>query len=252
MKLFTVADLVSKKEAQTVADIRRLQTVSKELLQSHQNLNKLEADFALTIEKQREQWTEENNAQALIVTNLLNEVRRLEERKQQALIPLEQRAQELDNERKELSRWESELAQKTDSLTDEAELLQEKLSAVAERESHAKKVGRELQLASDGIAAQKAQIALQAHELGKEITSAIQADIERQNAVQRREIAMNLKEGGMIAREERLTLLDQDLSMREDRLKDRYLMLERTTKEIHDRRSPRQKPKPNASRHSPK
>lgn len=252
MKLFTVADLASKKEAQTVADIRRLQTVSKELLQSHQSLNKLEADFALTMEKQREQWTEENNTQTAIGDALRHEVMRLEERKQQALIPLEQRAQELDNRDKELSQWESELAQKTDSLTDEAELLQEKLSAVAERESHAKKIGRELQLASDGIVAQKAQIALQAHELGKEITSAIQADIERQNAVERREIAMNLKEGGMIAREERLALLDQDLSMREDRLKDRYLMLERTTQELHDRRSTRQQPKPRTPRHSPK
>ena len=252
MKLFSVADVAAKKEAQTVDGIRRLQTLNKELLQSYQNLNKIEADFDITIETQQAQWLKEQGAHMDIVAKLKGEVIHLEERKVQALIPLEETAKKLDDKDKELSLWESELKNTNEELDEKSELLQEQLSTVAERETHADKVARLQTIAQQGIDTQKAQITLQSSELGKVIDKAIQDDLARQNAISRRETVLQLRDKGLTAKEERTQATERDLVQREERLKDRYLMLERTEKEINDRSKTRQQPTANTIRHSPK
>ena len=233
MKLFSVSEVASNREAQTVSEIKRLDTVNKGLTNKRHELERLEADFVAILDRQRNTLETELSEHATKINSLVSEVSRLESRKKQALIPLEEDAKKLETKDKELSEKEADLKKNEDDLDEKSELLQEKLSTVAIRESQVSGMAQKQSVAQQGIDQQKAQIALQAQEMSKAMVSTIAEFNIRENAVLRREIALGLQEKQLADKEKEIVSRENDFARREALLKDRFDMLERTKKNVH-------------------
>lgn len=239
MKLFNSTEVISKREAISNAETRRLETVSKELLNKRQQLQALELDFEVAINLQSEKWESSLAEWAKKKLDLEREVIRLEERRKQNLFPLEAKFEKVEDMSKKLAIREAKFNKKEEEFEERAELLQEKLSAVAERESEADRLSKLQLLAEQGIASQRAQIALQAKEMSKSIESSLN-DISIKGALlSRRETSNSLKEKALVDKEKELAKIEAGFSERERGIQDRYATLERAIKQQSDRNTPR-------------
>jgi chromosome segregation ATPase len=237
VKLFSSNAVASNREAQAVSEIKRLDTVNKELTTKRLELIKLEADFVVALDQQTTQYEKEQAEHNIKVNLLKEEVVRLEERKKQALIPLEENYKKIDTKNSELLIKEAELQKREEEIEERAELLQEKLSDVSDREVQADIIAQKQVVTQLGIDHQKAQSALQAKEMSETMITSLAELGTRENAVSRRETTTSLKEKELIGKEEQLAKIETGFVNREIKLQDQYLMLERTTKEIYGRRT---------------
>lgn len=230
MRLFSSTEVVSNREAITVAEIRRLETVNKELTVKRHELEKLEGDFNFALDVNRKQFEEERAEHSRIINALKTEVEQLEARKLQNLIPLEVDAKKLENERKRLSKLEARLKEEQEDIEEKSELLQDKLTEVSQRSAELDNFSKKQTLAQQGIDSQRAQIALQAEEMSKVMIST-RADFNtQQNVILRQEAVLKLKEEQLASKEKEIIVRENDFARREALLADRYAMLERTQK----------------------
>ena len=231
MKLFTVAQQVSSREAITTSEIKRLDTVNKELTKKRHELEQLEADFVVLIDRQREQLEVLQSKNIKELNTFTSQVQVLENRKQQALIPLEVEAKKLDTEHKGLSLWEARLKERQEEIEEQAEILQERLSEVSGRESDVNHIAKKQVISQQGIDAQRAQVALQSKEMSNAMVSTIAEFNTRDSSISRRETVSSLKEEQLASKEKEIIARENDFARREALLADRYAMLERTIKQ---------------------
>jgi chromosome segregation ATPase len=233
MKLFSALDVASKRENIAVAETKRLDTVSKELLRKRTELQKLDVDFDFATNTRNEQWIKDTEEHTVKIDALKAEVARLEERRKQNLFPLEEKFEQVDAIAKKLAIKEAKFKEKEEDFESRSEFLQEKLTELSEREAHADKLGKLQSVSQQGIDSQKAQIALQAKEMSKVIEDNLREIGMRNNAIARREGIASLQEKHLVDREKEIAKTLASFVDRETKLQDQYRMLERTKKEIN-------------------
>lgn len=233
MKLFSATEVASKREVQSVAEIKRLETVSKGLIEKRRELEALEADFEFALKAHGERWEREMTEYTTKINALKAEVIRLEERRKQNLFPLEEKFEQVEDMSKKLAIREAEFAKKVEDFDERSELLEEKLTEVGERETEVARLSRLQNLAQQGIDTQKAQITLQAKEMNKKLSESLRDIREKENEISRLEATLSLKEKALADKEADISKREAGFAERERAIQDRYATLERAIKH-HD------------------
>jgi chromosome segregation ATPase len=233
MKLFSSTEVITNKQQQTVSDIHRVKEVNELLEKRRKELRELEVDFDYVLEQQQNKWEEEKARNNKEINDLKSQVMQLEARRKQNLLPLEQQSEELDALKKKLAKKELDLAKKEEEMDEKLELLEEKLSEAEDREQELDRQYRLHAMAQEGIASQKANIALQAKELNSKLNDAFKEDKLRKNEILRLQATLDLKEKALQDKEKELKKIEAGFADRERAIKDRYETLQRTIAQSH-------------------
>lgn len=228
MKLFTPTEVVTNKERQATVDLKRIGVINSEIAKKRQELDAVTSEFEKTLERQRENW-EKEQAEAITVMNILNsEVQVLEERKRQALMPLQEKEKELNAFQTSLEERDVELASNLSRVESHLERLEEKLSQVAEREVEVARIAKIQENRQKGIDMQSEQIKQQSKALTESIKTSFEVITERENELAKRELELTMRTNALISRENELNNIEQSFKDRERVLQDKYETLQRT------------------------
>lgn len=231
MKLFSATEVITNKEQQTAADLIRIKSVSKELLKKRQLLQEAENDFYSTLGRQEVQFEEAKAEFNLKIEELKQEVGQLEARKHQALIPIEERERASLEVAEKLSAKEIELKAEFEKVDKLLISLEERLSAVAEREAEAEKTSRNQFHAQNGINIQSELIKSQTAELNDKMKQSL-AEIEEKNRkVLIREQNVTRKESALDDKVKWIMETEEGFEAQRRELRDKYATLEATIQE---------------------
>lgn len=93
MKILSPSEVKQANEAERVRDITRTESTKTALTKVQQQLDEVEAKFELALSNQRIRWSKEEEEATTKVLKLTEEVKKLEEQKRLALIPIENEKQ---------------------------------------------------------------------------------------------------------------------------------------------------------------
>ena len=135
MKLLSPLVHRDAKQAQDLKQIIRAKEIEKVVLDNNIKLAKSEADFQDSLARNRSIWAKEEEEHSKRLNDMLTEVNVLEQRKQQTLIPIEVYKEQADVKMLEAEKYLTDVIQREAEIDDLKELLDEKLSEVADREN---------------------------------------------------------------------------------------------------------------------
>lgn len=147
LKLFTPSEAKSLNTAQNNRDLVRTTELQESVRRLELKLIDAEASFNETLARQRTQWAEEEKAHAERCFVMDNEVKALEQQKEQALIPIadiEKRAHTMLNEAEvrlsevakkeiEIEELENTLLLKIDSISEQTQLLKDEADKLSQQ-----------------------------------------------------------------------------------------------------------------------
>lgn len=233
MKLLTPLQTINKKENEIALNLSRSLELQKELDKKKIDLEKLNIEFEIVNRKQQ-QIREEFNETSIKELEIFNQdVKDLENRKKDALVPLDEKWKELDKAEELIKKREENLKIKEEEVISKIELLEEKLDDLAEKQKIVDEMSLNQAEKQRGIDSQRKQIKLQSESLNSLISK---HSIEEENRLK----YINTKEAELNSKAIVLESLDKDLKTREQALKDKetqiqdkYETLQRTINRIN-------------------
>jgi len=227
MKLFSSTEVITNKEQQISRDLLRVNSIDKELNNKRLLLSQLEKEFEDTLKRQREDWEYEENLFIQNKNKLKTETEGLEQRKKQALIPLAEKENELDERSKLIDKILKELEQKNEDFIDSIEALEERLTEISIREQEADRVSKLQLKKKKGIEAQQEQISNQAKEFNDMMAKAVADISEKDSKLSRKETKLLLRENAIKEREIEISKIEKGFTDRERAITDKYNTLQR-------------------------
>lgn len=158
MKLLSPFAQKDKQQEELTRKLLRIQEVEELAIKTNANLARSQADFNETLARNRDKWAIEESEHSERIKDMIREIESLENRKKEALIPIQMYKDEVDKmylEAQELVKTAKEKEEQADYLT---EKLEEKLTEVGDRGKVLEKEEQKLEIAKQSIEAQKEQI----------------------------------------------------------------------------------------------
>lgn len=230
MKLLLPKQHQQNKEKEDAVKRIRTAELEKEYEDKLRLLNNLNADFEKALEVQKDTYAEEKEKHALWRNAAQIEVSALEIRKNNALLPIVERENEVTLKEERLREGLDVLEQAKASLEEEKEFMYKRLEEVGERETEVRHSQDSLVIRKSGIDAQSESIKLQAKQFSKTLEELAKASMEREQEYQTRKTILDARADTLEMKETRLSGMDKELTNRERALADRYQTLERTIK----------------------
>ncbi len=233
MKLFSPAEVGSRNSQQVTRDILRIQEVKEELKRQEMNLANSEAQFSESLVRQKEKWAQEIETHIKEKSAMEQEVRALESRRKQALIPIEFEREKAQN----VLREAQELLQKSKEKEIHLDVLQESLEKRLDDVSE-----RELNLSSEEKALEMKQLAiLHQQKTVNENTKALSESIQKFNdyvqvendKIQQGKKEIFLEQQSIQARKEMLDRREEELHILSIQLEDGRKTLQRAFQRIN-------------------
>jgi DNA repair exonuclease SbcCD ATPase subunit len=181
MKLMPPTEVLSVKEKQLAINLQRSASLDKELVRKRQELEELEAEFNVRIQRQKDNWNIEKGRHLALISSLTAEVRALEKKKDKVLPPLDKRWQELERAEAILKKEKDLVAQKSLEFDDKLDQLESRLSDIADRELAASNLASQQRMKQEGINAQSEAIKAQARQING-ITAKLMGDYKAKDA----------------------------------------------------------------------
>lgn len=230
MKLLASNDVRTAEDKKLSTNLLRSADLDKELARKRLELDKLEADFQLSIESQRLVWEEDKSILINQVNNLKLEVNQLEEKRKDLLVPLNEKWKEIELADKSLMERGIQLATQRNLVEEKLEALEEKLSDVADRELVVKELEQKLTLRQQGIEDQKAEIKKQGEVFNRVLLQANEDWKVKTRELDRRQAQDEADRKYFDTIKKDLLKREAYLINKERELQDRYATLERTEK----------------------
>ena len=200
MKLLTPNQVRDTKNEHLAREVLRAKETSEQILKINKKMAEAEADFASVLARHRITWAEEEREHDERMRQMQKEVSVLEDRKKQALIPLEIYKVQADTLLKEAQEALQRTKEKELKNEEIAELLQDRLDEVGEKESDVQSLESRLLSKQKGIEDQAEQVKAASQQLVYdqqsfyEIRDKQQKEIlERRKEIQIAEITANAK-----------------------------------------------------------
>jgi hypothetical protein len=228
MKLFTTTEVNTTKQKQMGIDIRKANTVNEVLIKKRKELEKLEVEFEATISRQQAMWEKEKLEFIQSVNTLREEVKRLEDKRKQALIPLDEQKRKIQEDNDALWMEKAKFKEDKEEFEDELEFLEDKLSSVAERETEASRIAVIQQKEQSGIDSQKELVSKQSRDLSLAMFNFRKEAEIREKDIKTVEAVIILKQKALKDKELELAKIEQGFVNRERAIQDKYATLERT------------------------
>lgn len=227
LKLFTPTEAKTQNSAQNTRDVLRTREIKKLVDKSHSDLAKHEADFAAMLARHKEKWAEEEEAHAIRISEMGQEIRILEERRKDALIPIEIEKKKADTmideavkRLEEVENREKECAVLGDVLTERLEEVTERESTVSDEEAKIVEMRRSAEL-------EKETAELNTKTLTDGIKKFNDYVLTETLILDGKRTEIILKERSIEAREAALDRKDKSLAIRETQIKDKQETLKR-------------------------
>lgn len=134
MKLLSPTEAVTQSKNRSEGEKQRIVKIQTLIAQKLRELSDAEKAFDTALKEQHDIWAKEETLFLRKKQELEADVQRLEERRIAALIPLENKARELDTKESSLVKLKTELEIKDSDLEETKRLLETRLDEVSERE----------------------------------------------------------------------------------------------------------------------
>lgn len=232
MKLLSI---IKNREAKQESDvIKRLRSkeIDEEYNRKLQLLNTLNDDFDKALKSQKDTYATEKEAHLAWRHTEDEEVKKLEDRRTHALLPIEEREKAVEDRERKVSEVELQQMNTKVEYNDLMLLLQTRLTEATEIKSQNTQTSIAFGLQKQGIDRQSESVKEQAQQLSSAMSSFMLKSKQRESELVSRETVCQLKESGFEMREARNTMKEKELKLLEVGLKDRYAQLEKTQKEI--------------------
>lgn len=226
MKLFSANELKQKKDLDMTREVLRTQEMQKVADKARKEMSNSEADFKEMLAKNKEKWSQEELEHAQRVKEMEAEVKVLENKKQQALIPIEIYKDSANELMKEAARLIGVAKQHEDENEELKENLEDKLDDVGDREIKVSDRESKVLLREQGSLLQNQQIIEGVKKLSKEMSLFTAKKLKEEKDIEEIKTALFLKERTLVAKEETLNITKKTLEEWEIRLKDQRNVLE--------------------------
>lgn len=232
MKLLTPQQFNDKKSQEVSRAVLRAEETNKLTEKANQALAKAEADFALALSGQRVRWEVEELDHKKKMEELLVELKPLEDRKRQALIPIEVYKKQADDKLDEANTILQEVKEKRERLEEDAEVLQDRLDEVSDRELLAIKRHERLDSMEIGLEHQVEQNKAITARLSQDLAKFISYKANEEKSLDERKTELTLAEISFKAKTDKLKRDLEALEKERILVKDQRETLERAMKRL--------------------
>lgn len=232
MKLLSPVETRTKRETQNTALSSRSAELDKTVVAKRKELLAMDEEFLRAIEKNRlermreeAEWQQRNQV-------LRTETEGLENRRNRALVPLENREKEVETKEEALLQREKEVAKREGDMDFLKETLEHRLDEASERLETASKRSQKLDKREVGVKAQEALTTIRTEEFNALLETTF-IDFDRQRTeIAEKQVENQGKETILSEKQARIDALEKDLVSRETLLLDRQLTLQRAVEEF--------------------
>jgi DNA uptake protein ComE-like DNA-binding protein len=233
LKLFTPQEARELNNAQNIRDRQRIKETQEELGRKQLQLANVEVSFNTSLAKQREVWAQEekNHAERFFAMEL--EIKNLEKRKEEALIPIaeiEQKAHTIFNEAETRL---SEVIQKEIEFEDVKEKLMKRLDDVSEKEQSLQSEQQTIIKTKESIKQEEEALSLNRNALSESIIAFNSYITEQNSFILKEKTALIMRERTIEARTELFNKREKKLENDIIRLNDGRKTLERALARIN-------------------
>jgi len=228
MKLLTPTQAVTDKEQRLQSNLKLSASLDKELALKRRELQKLETEYEIIINKQRIILEKEKEEYYLQINVLKSEVENLVLKRKEELVPLTEKWKELEEADRIIKERELEVIKKGDIFDENLEALEEKLTDVAEREKTSLEIAQKQKISQEGIDRQQEQIKLQQDALNALVAEATGKLKNKEQDISKKEAEIELKVKVLTAKEFELNKKESSLKDKEREINDKYNTLQRT------------------------
>lgn len=232
LKLFTPTEAKAQNSAQNTRDVLRTREIRKLVDKSHTDLAKHEADFAAMLARHKQKWAEEEEAHSIRLVEMEMEILPLEDRRKNALIPIELEKRKADTMIIEAENRLGEVEKREKEADSLENVLIERISQVSERESAVEADEAKAAEMLRSAALEKETAALNTKTLSEGIQKFNDYVLTETLILDGKRTEITLKERSIEAREAALDRKDKSLATRETQIKDKQETLARAFEEF--------------------
>jgi len=211
LKLYTAEEIKSSKATELARDVMRTSDIKKALDKARTELNNVNAQFEVALANQRVKWISEEEIALGKIKVLEDELKVLERRKQQALIPIDLYQQRVDNINKEANDKLKSATDKQFYVDELSEKLEEKLDEVSEKDQSLQKREENLFVKEKAVQMQEEGNKKMSQEINTRALFFIKEMEDREKDFNNRKTALELKEISLQELERSLRVREQDL-----------------------------------------
>ena len=211
LKLYTAEEIKSSKATELARDVMRTSDIKKALDKARTELNNANAQFEVALANQRVKWISEEEVALGKIRDLETELKVLERRKQQALIPIDLYQQRVDNINKEANDKLKSATDKQIYVDELSEKLEEKLDEVSEKDQSLQKREENLFVKEKAVQMQEEGNKKMSQEINTRALFFIKEMEDREKDFNNRKAALELKEISLQELERSLRVREQDL-----------------------------------------
>ena len=211
LKLYTAEEIKSSKATELARDVMRTSDIKKALDKARTELNNANAQFEVALANQRVKWISEEEVALGKIRDLETELKVLERRKQQALIPIDLYRQRVDNITKEANDKLKSATDKQIYVDELSEKLEEKLDEVSEKDQSLQKREENLFVKEKAVQMQEEGNKKMSQEINTRALFFIKEMEDREKDFNNRKTALELKEISLQELERSLRVREQDL-----------------------------------------
>lgn len=200
MKLMSPFQNKDQQQSELTRKILRIQETEKLAEITNAKLARAEADFSSMMARNQAKWAQEEEEHMKLMKDREQEVNTLENRKQQALIPIEVYKKQADVLIEEAQGFVARAKEKEEKADELLENLEEKLTSVSDREFIVARDEEKLKIAKEGIKSQQESTKKGVEQLSKAMIEFHEKQkldeaslLQRQKEVTMAEISFNAK-----------------------------------------------------------
>ena len=225
LKPSVVKDL---RQEEITRQLLRAKETDEIVKKNNQRLAQSEADFQSMLARNRLIWADEEKEHSERFEEMKKEIEVLEERKKQALIPIEMYKAQADTIFSEATNVLKRAMEREDNASHTQELLEEKLTDVSEREQDVKKEEARLKRVKEGVNMQAENIKQLATRLSSDIANYKVTREKEETSLLERKKEVALAEINFKAKTDKYARDIEALRVFELQLKDKQATLERS------------------------
>lgn len=231
MKLLNPSQANATLQKSAERDSKRAIELQDLIVGKYKELGSIEVLFEETLARQKAAWAEEEQEYKNAIDVLLREVRVLEKRRKDALIPLTTRAEELENIAKLLTVREAKAIEDRKEVEELKDLLQQRLDEVGERDLRLNELSATLARREVGIASQEQDIRTNSERLTKAIQDATLEIAAAEQILATEKLKVETERDHIKQREQEVDIKEAGFDARERAIQDRYETLQRAIAE---------------------
>jgi len=232
MKLLTPQAIKDVKSQELSRELLRSKETEEAIKKINQRRIEAETDFNTTLARNRNKWAQEEEEHANRVKEMDAEIRILEERKKQAMIPIQMYKDQADVLLAEAKEALDRAINREQIAEETQDLLENKLDDLGDRELAIDKAERAIKAKQAGILAQQEQVRAGSEKLTERMAEFAAKMAKDEAEIYEKKKDLVLIERSLVAKDEKIKRTIKSIEEEKIRLEDQRRTLERAFKRI--------------------